>query len=294
MSIHSLLAAEFVLNPPAKSWRNVIPTIADFGSLPFFWPASAQKLLPSAAKRLLDNQQRSFQKDWEHFRSGYPGTPPDAYKHAWFVVNTRAFYQETQETLRYPWHDRLALLPVADLFNHAAVGCQASFSADSYEIIADRDYRIGDEICTSYGDHANDFFLAEYGFLLQDNDYDRFDPEGLLSSEPSAEEAKLVKHMKTSAVLRQVCGPPTEEEHLFDDEEWSEEDLEEADDVQVCKLLAKFLKSIDGYRRDVEKLADGKQGYKALLLQRWNEIDQLVRKGIRLVRPDGPNTEKAF
>lgn len=282
MSIHGLLAADFVLNPPAESWVNVIPTVAEFSSIPFFWPQAAQKLLPGTAKRRLDKQQSTFGRDWQQFQSEYPKVPIGNYRHAWFVVSTRAFYQETRQTLRYPWHDRLALLPVADLFNHAAVGCKVSYGSDGYEIVADREYSKGDEVCTSYGEHSNDFLLAEYGFLLQDNAHDRFDPDDLMTLELDADEIALLKQMKTVAALRQVCGPATEEEALRDDDGWFESTSATVDGVKLRRMLTKCLKGIEAHRRNVLALDDGSHRCQALLLQRWEEVDKLVQKAVQL------------
>ncbi len=281
MSIHGLLAADFLLNPPVKSWIKVIPTLAELSSIPFFWPPAAQELLPGTAKRLLKKQQRSFHRNWEQLQSGYLNIASEEYLYAWFVVSTRAFYQETRQTLQYPWHDRLALLPVADLFNHAAFGCHVSYRGDSYEIIADREYSRGDEVCTSYGDHSNDFLLAEYGFLLQNNPHDRFDPNDLITSEITAEDTALLKQMKTLAVLRQVCGPATEET-LPDDGEWSQNTSQLFNHVRLRELLAKSLEEIEGHRQNVLALGDDNHGYQTLLLQRWNQIDHLVRKAMQL------------
>ncbi|KAM3497804.1 hypothetical protein MY10362_008859 [Beauveria mimosiformis] len=278
MSIHGLLAADFVLNPPAESWVKVIPTIDEFNSIPFFWPPEAQKLLPGTAKRLLKKQQSNFGRDWEHLQSAYPHVPSEDYMHAWFVVSSRAFYHETQQTLLYPWHDRLALLPVADLFNHASVGCKVSYCAESYDIVADREYEKGDEVCTSYGKHSNDFLLAEYGFLLQNNANDRFDPEDLISSGSSLEETALLKQMKTLAALDQLCGPATSDEGRVKNTPGA------IDHVRLQKLLAKFLEEIKGCRQNVLALDDSK-GYRTLLLQRWDQIDELVRRAIQLSIP---------
>ncbi|KAJ4161681.1 uncharacterized protein LMH87_007706 [Akanthomyces muscarius] len=252
MSIHGLLAADFVLNPPTRNWVNVIPTVTEFNSIPFFWPEAAQKMLPGAAKRLLDKQRSTFGRDWEQFQSGYPKVASEDYMHAWFVVSTRAFYQETRQTLRYAWRDRLALLPVADLFNHAAVGCKVSYGADSHEMIADRKYSKGDEACTSYGEHSNDFCWPKL----------------------NAEEAALLKQMKTAAALRQVCGPATEEEALRDDDGWFEKTSATIDGVKLRELLTKCRGRIQGHRRDVLALGDSSERYQALLRQRWGCEDR--------------------
>ena len=72
------------------------------------------------------------------------------------IINTRTFYYVTAQMEAYPPDDRLALLPVADLFNHAAGGCQVSFTPDGcFSVCADRVYRAGEEVYVSYGEHSN-------------------------------------------------------------------------------------------------------------------------------------------
>ncbi|TQV92104.1 hypothetical protein V2A60_004404 [Cordyceps javanica] len=282
MSIHGLLAADFVLNPPSKNWLEVIPTISEFNSIPFFWPRDAQALLPGAAKRLLEKQQSSFRRDLEQFQNAYPHVASKDYMHAWFVVSTRAFYQETPQTLAYPWHDRLALLPVADLFNHADTGCEVSYYTDSYTILADRDYLKGDEVCTSYGEHSNDFLLAEYGFLLKDNPHDRIDPNDLVSPEMNTQEIIMLSQMRTLASMSPIFSPANADEMAPHDKDCSEDISGAFDTEQLKKVLAKSLENIKRHHDDVLALSDEDQQYQSLLLERWTQIDQLVRKAIQL------------
>lgn len=245
--------------------------------MPFFWPRAAQKLLPGTAERLLTTQQTSLCRDWEQVQSRYPQIAWDDYVHAWFVVSTRAFYQETPQTLPYPELDRLALLPVADLFNHAVTGCKVSKSDDGYCITADREYLRGEPVHLSYGDHSNDFLLAEYGFLLQYNTNDRFDPEDLISPEFSAEETAPLRQMKDLAALRQVCGPPTREDTLADEGRLG--NISGAvDNVRMSELLSKLLEEIEKYHSATSALGDNDQGCQTLLLQRWDQIGELVRE----------------
>ncbi|KAM3455310.1 hypothetical protein MY3296_002498 [Beauveria thailandica] len=138
----------------------------------------------------------------------------------------------------------------------------------------DREYGKGDEVCTSYGEHSNDFLLAEYGFLLQNNANDRFDPDDLISSRFSLEETALLKQMKTLAALDQLCGPATPDEGRVENTPGA------IDHVRLQKLLAKFLEEIKGRRQDVLALDDGKEGYRTLLLQRWDQIDELALRMI--------------
>ncbi|KAJ3494272.1 hypothetical protein NLG97_g4184 [Lecanicillium saksenae] len=282
MSIHGLLAAEFILKPPPETWVKVIPTFAEFNSIPFFWSQPAQALLPGTAQRLLKAQQRNFSRDWEKVQSAFPQVSRQDYAHAWFVVSTRAFYQETEETLQYPWLDRLALLPVADLFNHAAIGCKVQYNTDGYDVVADRSYSEGDEVYTSYGEHSNDFLLAEYGFLLQNNTHDRFDPEDLAPPDLSVEDTALLKQMKTIPMLRQVCGPASEEEFIPGFKRSNVTPAGAYDRSQLRKLQSKLLTEAKERRSHVVASSDCTEDQKATLLQRWGQIEELVQKAIRL------------
>lgn len=135
-----------------------MPKLSDFkSSTLYFWPKRLHCLLPSEASQLHQDQPGKRVKGLGSFHKAFPDTLGVNYVYAWFLVSTRAFYYETPQMLDYPWKDRLALLPAADLFNHAATGCSVTFCADEYTVEADRDYEVGNEVCLSYGDHSNDF-----------------------------------------------------------------------------------------------------------------------------------------
>ncbi|KAK5652776.1 hypothetical protein OQA88_9632 [Cercophora sp. LCS_1] len=143
-SIPGLLAAELTVDNPVElsAWREIIPSLSTFkASLPFFWSEQLQQLLPEPAK---------------------------GFERSWFVVSTRTFYYITPETEKYPPEDRIALVPVADMLNHAESGCEVLITTDGFTITSDRAYRPGQEVKISYGGHPNDFLLAEYGFVLSE------------------------------------------------------------------------------------------------------------------------------
>lgn len=285
MSIHGRLAAHLVLEPLAESWTRVIPKLSDFESFPFFWPETAQDLLPAEARLLLHKQQNSFKRDWEQLKTSFPDVKLKEYTHAWFVVSTRAFYNETPQTILYPWHDRLALLPVADLFNHAASGCHVSYSAEGYTITADRDYSKGSEVCTSYGDHSNDFLLAEYGFMLRNNPTDQLHVDDLISG---TQRTEILKQRDALGVLGLFCKLGAEGEDIPSNEERSETTPAT---VQVLPpaILENFLEEMKVRRQKITSLNDGDGRCRALLLERWNQIDELGQKVIRQITSnDGP------
>ncbi|KAM3454680.1 hypothetical protein MY3296_002921 [Beauveria thailandica] len=142
MTLHGLLAADLLLYPPSSGvWGKLVPSLTDFNSsTSFFWP------------NLLRKQQTKFQQDWYHAKKVLPDLAEQEYLYSWFLVGTRSFYYEIEATLSYPSHDRLALLPVADM---------------TYP----RTARIGQaRKCTrSTAPHSNDFLLAEFRGDVKDH-----------------------------------------------------------------------------------------------------------------------------
>lgn len=175
MSIHGLLAAQLTFHGPESiGWVKTVPTYLEFKeSMPFLWPDELQQLLPREARDVALEHKSRFDNDWTRFHAAYPETSCEAYALGWTLVTTRAFYYETPDLLLVPWHDRVALLPAADLFNHASSGCSVMFSPDCYTVTTDKKYKAGAEVCTSYGDLSNDTLLADYGFIMNENEWDR-------------------------------------------------------------------------------------------------------------------------
>lgn len=297
-SIHGLLAADLLFNPPkATHWGKLVPKLADFQEqVPYFWSKSLQELLPVEAKTLLAKQQATFRRDWEQFKIGFPDTNMQDYLYAWFLVSTRAFYYETPQTLLYPWHDRLALLPVADLFNHAATGCSVSYSlSGSYTITADREYLEGEEVCTSYGHHSNDFLLAEYGFVLPDNSADLVSLDDVilpkLSGEQKAslnEKGELGNFMlsadskpcdRTKAALHQLLnGAATKSDGGLDSQ-----NTPSGTDALLSSLLAELLNRIKSTRKAIFTSDAGTASQRAVLVQRWDQIEAILKQSIEVL-----------
>lgn len=216
LSLHGLLAAALFLKArplpsPAREhefqtlfepanglfdpvvWASSAPSFATFREgFPYLWPYALKVLLPGAVKAIVETQSSKIMHDYTVFNKGlglsypepllYPFPNPDTvnhadrYMHAWFLINSRSFYNLTDSTQRYPYDERLALLPLADLFNHTPspgtinaprkAPVSAMYADDGYTFTANQDISAGDEICISYGEHSNDFLLAEYGFFF--------------------------------------------------------------------------------------------------------------------------------
>ena len=145
--------------------------------MPLAWEDQLQGLLPTPAREIVGKQKGRFSNDWEQFSEAFPGHSRDDFLYSWLLINSRTFYHEGDGSEAYPAHDRLALLPLADFFNHADSGCKVTYDAESYTITTDREYKSGEEIYISYGEHTNDFLLAEYGFIpnVEDNKWDKIE-----------------------------------------------------------------------------------------------------------------------
>lgn len=180
-------------------WAACAPTIDSLrDGFPLLWPQALQDLVPGPVAEILNRQKRKLDGDWAAVRKLLASTEPtfsppgagdhslkDQYTHAWLLINSRTFDNVTASTERYPPDERLALIPLADLFNHTTLSSSASSSSagtvanprrgpvsavfhedKSYTFTATRAIPAGDEVCISYGEHSNDFLLAEYGFFF--------------------------------------------------------------------------------------------------------------------------------
>jgi SET domain/Rubisco LSMT substrate-binding len=77
--------------------------------------------------------------------------------------------------LKMEGHDARVLVPFVDMLNHER-GPNARWEYDAegqaFRLIAQRDYRPGEEVCCDYGRKPNMYLLLHYGFCVDDNDAD--------------------------------------------------------------------------------------------------------------------------
>lgn len=300
VSIHALLAAELALDksPAFAPWKAVLPTLSDFeATTPFMWRHELQDLLPQPARDLVRRQQAVFSRDWESVSKAFPAMRRGEYLYAWFVINTRTFYYATAQTEAYPPDDRLALLPVADLFNHAACGCRVSFIPDGpFSICTDRAYRAGEEVYISYGDHSNDFLLAEYGFVLEENRWDRVSLQDLLLPKldmtqraqlesrdclgPFTLTADNLGCRKTQVALRLLCCTQEEWQRFVDFEEDHGPTCQQKVDVLLMQLLHDLSDGAKKMLKDIGEMSIGQSVQRELLAGRWKQIQTMVTQAI--------------
>ncbi|OOF98585.1 hypothetical protein ASPCADRAFT_394010 [Aspergillus carbonarius ITEM 5010] len=191
---HALYAAYLTHTPTTTDpWRNTWPTITDFASsMPMLWPSSFLSLLPPSIsglwstipaslpqgkqqhdhshQHLLSQQEARLTRDWEIVKRVLPSMDWEKFKYHWIIVNTRSFfYLMPGQDMPEDRYDAMALVPVADYFNHSDEACNVKFDGERYVFRAAKDYEEGEEIYMSYGPHPNDFLFTEYGFYLEEN-----------------------------------------------------------------------------------------------------------------------------
>ncbi|KAH6610152.1 hypothetical protein Trco_000172 [Trichoderma cornu-damae] len=298
-TIQALLAADLALDKSAHAapWKAVLPTMGDFEvGMPMMWPRELKDLLPLGSRDSLLRREREFQGNWSDFHEAFPDVPYEEYAHAWLVVNTRTFYHETPETLKYPWEDRLALIPVADLFNHADAGCRVYYAPEGYHVVADRAYEKGQELLISYSSHSNDYNLLEYGFVPDENPSDdvciddvvvprlseghkaELTRRDLLGEYPLGSSAEEFR--RTQGVLRLLSCSGKEFDDFLDGKEKGRL-VQGRVDAYLVGLLDEFLSDVVARRLQViEELKVGRDGQRALLSKRWRQIEGLVRQRV--------------
>lgn len=148
-------------------WRNTWPTREDFkSSVPVLWKQEQQQrisptILPpsisgtwnafcrqppthayeSSHQNLLAQQESRLRNAWEKIVAAFPETDWDGFVYHWMIVNTRCFYylmpgDEAPEDN----NEAMAMLPVADYFNHADVVDDVRFDGREYAFRAAKDY----------------------------------------------------------------------------------------------------------------------------------------------------------
>ncbi|KAL6832356.1 hypothetical protein V8C40DRAFT_234761 [Trichoderma camerunense] len=302
-TIQGLLAADLALDktPYFKPWKAVLPKMSDFeAGIPMLWPRELSDLLPLESRDNLRKREKEFQSNWSVFRDAFPEVPYEEYTYAWMIVNTRTFYNETPETLKYPWEDRLALIPVADLFNHSDDGCKVYYSPNAYHIVADRAYKKGEELFISYSRHSNDYNLLEYGFIPDENPSDDVYIDDVVFPKLSKSHKEELKKRdllgeyplgssteefrRTQGVLRLLCCT-TKQFHEFLDGTEKERLVQDRVDAYLVGLLEELLSDVVVKRlQQIEELKVGREDQRALLAKRWMQIEGLVRKKIEIYR----------
>ena len=267
--------------------------------MPLMWDAALQSLLPPRAASLLAGQKLKLLLDWPSVYSAFPNLTYSTYLYAWLLVNTRTFHF-TSSSLKMPKptnpDDCMALNPFADYFNHADVStCTVDLTFKGYEILADKTIQEGEEIYISYGCHSNDFLLAEYGFILDENKWDEIslDPFILpLLSENQKEQLEEAGYLgkyvldqddvcyRTQVTLRVLCLPTSKWQSFlngFDDEK-----ADVAAVNQTLKnVIQSYLDQVDKSLQRLHSLDIGLPSQRETLSRRWQQIRLLLENKMK-------------
>lgn len=296
MSVHGLLAVDLALDKSDMyaEWNAVCPSKSDIeSSVPLAWSTDLQSHLPSPAAELLRKQQAKFTRDWNIVRAAFPDITEEDYRYAWLLVNTRTFYHSTPKTEKMHRDDRMALQPVADLFNHADEGCDVHFNPECFTIRTNRAYEEGEEVYICYGRHGNDFLLAEYGFILHVNQWDEVGLDDIILPELSKKQTQELEDAgflgnyrldasqvcyRTQTALRILALDLGTWRRVVDGLD-DEDDSKEMADELLLRLLKRYDQDVVKIIEDVEGLpdhGDHSQGQKRMLVRRWTQIRTLI------------------
>ncbi|KAM4065049.1 SET domain-containing protein [Hirsutella rhossiliensis] len=296
--VQALLAAALCLDADDDhdaAWRAVFPSRAHVeASMPIYWPRELHALLPPTARRLRDRQRAKFGRDWALVAAAYPDAMTRRrFLYAWNLVNSRTFYHATPQTeTTLPREDRIALQPVADLFNHAPDGgCSVAFDHADYTFTTTRPHGPGDELFICYGPHSNDFLLVEYGFTLAGNPWDETCLDPYLCPFFSASQRQCLQDagfwerymldaetacFRTQMALRILCLAPAQWRAVLDGTRPEDQD-QDAADAELLKVLTRYEKDIRSKLVEIDRAGDDASGQaKACLRSRWIQIKQLV------------------
>jgi hypothetical protein len=186
------------------------------------------------------------------------------------------------------------LNPFADYFNHASHGCTVTFDNSGYIISTEVSITRGEEVYISYGNHSNDFLLAEYGFIMDDNEWDEITLDEHILPKLSEKQKERLKDVgflgkyvldretvcyRTQVVLRMLVLPLGRWKRFVDGGDNGERDQGTVDEY-LRRLLREFRSEV---RVRLEKLKDlvvGMDCQRETLRRRWEQTDILLQKAV--------------
>jgi hypothetical protein len=170
-----------------------------------------------------------------------------------------------------------------------------AFDQESFTIRTRRAYEEGEEVFISYGRHSNDFLLAEYGFILDENKWDEVGLDEPVLSQLSQEQrtdledagfsgnyrldAETVCY-RTQVAVRRMCMPVDRWKKLVEGLEDAEAMKGKVDNM-IVKLLRAYEKDVLGIISELEGMKEGTESQRELLVRRWSQIRVLVEDTMR-------------
>ncbi len=117
---------------------------------------------------------------------------------AYCVIESRGCYFENDRASE----DIYALVPFGDFLNYSHVDCDCHFNPqlEQYEFKAGKRFEPGEEVFICYGRHHNFKLLKHYGFVLEENPYNRM----YLTSEDLFSTFRSVESNEKNSKIRSV------------------------------------------------------------------------------------------
>lgn len=308
ISVHGLLATDHALENSLavfqddyKPWHSILPSYSEFQeSISICWPVALQKLLPPMAKIILGKQQKKIQTDWSSASNAFPCLTFEKFLYSWLLINTRTFYFVSPSScgVHRPFPKRddcMALNPFSDCFNHnPCPSASVKVTESAFTITSTRDIDLGEEVTISYGNHSNDFLLAEYGFVVDENPWDEvLLDDYILPLLDTAQKTELesvgflgnylldrnnVCH-RTEVVLRVLCLPLQRWRRFVHGLDDGDNDQPQVDRT-LLNILTKLNRDVQKNLRDISSFSDNFSIQKKILDTRWRQIDKLSGKAL--------------
>ncbi|KAK8035469.1 hypothetical protein PG993_010464 [Apiospora rasikravindrae] len=271
ISFHGILAADLALDKNAylASWRKLLPTEKDLtASMPLLWPAELQALLPKAASDMVLLAA---------------GQHPDVLPRDPGAGGT---------SLGGPAGAAPRRRPVQSC---GRPGCHVAYSATEYTITTRRQYEAGEEVFASYGNHSNDFLLAEYGFVMAENKWDSVCLDEVVMSRltrapkneleanghagPYMLSAESGPSRQLVAVLQKLAPSDKSSSASHDGADTSLE-LGTAAKKLLKVLIGEALENAQGIRAKILGLQAGNPAQRNMLYHRWEQIATILLQAI--------------
>ncbi|URD84029.1 SET domain containing 6 [Musa troglodytarum] len=184
------------------TYVNSLPSIDEMHNAIFWSKDELELVRDSAIYQETINLQAHIKKEYsvlgpvlEQFPYDFGDVHLMDFMHAYALVTSRAW--DTSKGV--------SLIPFADFLNHDGT-CDAVLLSDVHEeiseVIADRDYAVGEQVMIRYGKFSNATLLLDFGFTLP---YNKYDQVQLLMDIPSHDPLYGMK----SEILKKHCWPRT-------------------------------------------------------------------------------------
>ncbi|CAL9207464.1 unnamed protein product [Musa hybrid cultivar] len=184
------------------TYVNSLPSVDEMHNAIFWSKDELEMVQESAIYQETINLQAHIKKEYsvlgpvlEQFPYVFGDVHLMDFMHAYALVISRAW--DTSKGV--------SLIPFADFLNHDGT-CDAVLLSDVHneisEVIADRDYAVGEQVMIRYGKFSNATLLLDFGFTLP---YNKYDQVQLLLDIPSHDPLYGMK----SEILKKHCWPRT-------------------------------------------------------------------------------------